>query len=107
METIVVDAEKIMNASDPLQAIAALFGVQKDTLEGLRLELQSSEINRIVEVENWPSSVRGWEAIADMLEGVQQHSSYFYLIWGTQKDFVNVHADSRADVLIDPPAQND
>lgn len=77
-----IDAQKIME-KDPVEALNELFGTDATNLKELSRQLQDSKVYRQVEVGNWPVDKEGWDAVSDMLENVQQHSEYFFLIWGT------------------------
>lgn len=106
METIVIHVPDIMNSADPVSSLSRLFGLELSKLEELRMALQTRQELLLAEVVQWKGSWKGWEQIADMLEGVQQHSNYFYLIWGTADDLTNTKALSAANELENLPDSN-
>lgn len=102
MKQIHINAVEIMNSSDPFQALCALFDAEARTPEELSHILTTRIEPVIAEVGNWPADGAEWEKLADLLEGIQQHSSTFYLIWGTKDDMVDPKAIDPQDELTDP-----
>lgn len=99
MKTIIVDAADIMAQENPVLALARLYGLEIDSPDDLRAVLSSRTEVVLTEVIHWPQPQSQWEKIADLLEGIQQHSPSFYLIWGAQDEFVNTSARDHQDEL--------
>lgn len=106
MKTVHINAVEIMSAPNPLAKLCSLFGLPPENMDDLSVSLKKIKEPMIVECANWKEARNGWEVYSDLLEGVQQHSSYFYLIWGTNDDMVNPDASSQADELINPEWAN-
>ncbi len=102
MKTVHIDARKVMQEARPLAAMARLFGFRSDSPEELTAYLLAIREPMIAEVANWPVKDKIWEQLADLLEGVQQHSNTFYLIWGTRDDMVNPDAINASEELVNP-----
>ncbi len=102
MKTVHIDARKVMNASSPIREMASLFDIETGSPEELTARLTVIRDPMIAEVANWPVRDKLWEELADLLEGVQQHSNTFYLIWGTRDDMVNPDASSPSEELVNP-----
>lgn len=99
MKNIVVDAAQIDASDQPVQALAALYGLSISDYESLIHSLCMIEEPTCTFVINWQDGKAAWVRMADLLESVQQHSSQFFLIWGTRDAMVNVHARSEKDLL--------
>lgn len=89
MEIVQLDAKKIMAHPEPITYLASRFGVQASALDQLHEYLVKDATYRQVEVYHWPASQESWQALADMLEDVQQKSEYFFLVWGANDKWEN------------------
>lgn len=100
MKTYKIDAAALMAGGHPFEDLCSLYGVSAKNLDELEDILYHSRENTLTEVFNWSKLGSGWEPYSFMLESVQQHSSCFYVIWGTQDDLVNTKAQSASEELI-------
>jgi hypothetical protein len=104
MKTIIVDAQKICDAKDPVSALASLYGFQAESLDDLKEQILKADVIEVSEVINWPVESPFWETLALFLNGVQKESNTFFLIWGTRDDFVDTKAASAKTMLENIPA---
>lgn len=101
MKTIQIDAQEIHRFEHAQQALASWFDLDPTlTLSQIQRELQSRQEYVMVEVLNWPVDGPEWQQAGFILEAVQQHSSFFFLIWGTQNDMVNPDAKTINEELV-------
>lgn len=111
MKTIRIDARTIANYPDAAHALAAWFHLDESlSLGQIQKELQSSSDYVTVEVFNWPVQSDEWQQAGFILEAIQQHSSFFYLIWGTEDDMIDPEAASPAEELVNyefPPVPDE
>lgn len=89
MKTVHIDAKRIMQSDHPFEALCALFNLKSRSFDEFKTHLMLDHEPIIAEVANCPVRNKTWEQLSDLLEGIQQHSNTFYLIWGTQDDMVN------------------
>lgn len=101
MKTIQIDASTIHDYPTAAKALAHWLGADENlSLSQLQRAIQSRHEYMAVEVYNWPQDSLNWKDAAFTLEAIQQHSSTFFLIWGTKADTVNVHAASPEELLV-------
>ncbi len=86
MKELVLDAAKLMEQPDPIEALASIFGFKGSDLYTVQMALSAMEEDWQVSVINKPEGNETWMLIADLLEGVQQHSAHFFLIWSDPKE---------------------
>lgn len=103
MKTVQVPALEILQAANPYQKLGALFGLDANDADSLTKELTQISDNVLCEVFDWEECQEAFEDMILVLETAQQHSSTFYLLWGTRDDLVNIHADGSRTLLENPP----
>lgn len=84
METFIMDASQIDPTMDPDLFLAQFYNLPFSEPAQIRYFLYADETLRITKVFNWPAKSENWTRISLILEAIQQHSSYFYLIWGPE-----------------------
>lgn len=81
---MILDAKNIDPDISAEQFLCQFYHLTPCTLSECRHRLYSSEEVLVTEVFNWPVDIPAWKEIAATLESVQQHSSWFYVIWGPE-----------------------
>lgn len=84
MKTYILDASKIDPDLTAEEFFCTFYSLEAMSMQDIRKYFFNNPEPVVTEVFSWPVKTPNWKEISMNLESMQQHSPYFYVIWGPE-----------------------